>query len=428
MKFKLFNNILLDPQVMGAAGGMPPVQVASPLPPNTQVQPAPLGNENTPANPSPEQSNETERSSPETIIAQAPVEAGTENLMDAFRAAADKGYTNNPPTPKVAAEPEGVSKTAEQQDKSKLPEAAKETPPPQTTPLPKITLDSGKPKARDYSDLPPEAQDMFRNMSNKAYDTLKPIYLEHKKGMEVLKAKDLEIETLKKAAPASNSLPANYLEHEAAYTLTPDFQKAEAQAQQLTTEYNHWSTQLEKAKRGEKWVPLVTNARGEIVQGAEQPFHPRAEEIIRERMMEARQLYNSNEQFIGNMAATHKVKVQQGVAQLKQIEDEFFPFYKDYQNSPDKSIIEQSIKGLPEAFQNSPMAILLGKAYATCVRLHTSLQEATQGNPAQIAASVAEDQKKAGPTGASINGAPAATPKADEDLMGKFAQLTGKTF
>lgn len=414
------NTLLLDPApaLMAASGGMPPMAVSAPLPPNTQVQ----------TTPSVEQTNETDRPSLESQIAQAPVEAGTENLMEAFTQAAGKGFTNPPPTTakpegakvssdaeaKVAESPEGVQKTEEKPNTPVVPST-----------LPKISLE-GKalPKARDYSDLPPEAQDMFRNMSNKAYETLKPIYLQHKQGMEVLKAKDLEIAALKTAAPQSISLPQSYLEHADAYTLTPDFQKAESQAQQLTTEYQHWATQLERIKRGEKWRALVTNAKGEVVQTEEQPFSPRAEEIVRQQMMSAHQLYNQNEQFIGSMAATHKAKVQQGQQMLKEIDETYFPFYKDWQNSPDKGIIEQSMKGLPEVYQQHPMALLLGKAYAALVRLHTSLQEATAGNPQAIAQSVVEDQKKAGPTGASINGAPAATPKADEDLMSKFNAMT----
>lgn len=126
----------------------------------------------------------------------------------------------------------------------------------QLFPQAKAATQNGKAsKGRDYTGLTPDEVEVFKSMSNTAYDRLRPLFDRHKSGDFVSKA---EYESAIKKAQAAQ----RYEDHEEGYTLSNTYREVAKQrdeAQQLIT---FAEEQLKSARAGEKFSWFNRDASG----------------------------------------------------------------------------------------------------------------------------------------------------------------------
>lgn len=270
----------------------------------------------------------------------------------------------------------------------------------------KPTLDAnGKPlvtaqattqvNGRDYTDIPVEHQELFKKMSNDAYNLLKPLYIESKKQSDIVKTKDTEIAELKK-----NRIPDSYHEHEAGYILHPEYIQLATNQKNLQSFASHWEQQLVNIREGKPWNEIVQDkVTGQYVLGPDITAIPQHEaHVIRNLTHVQGQLQGMSEK-VTNFSNGFKGRVTEATQQVREAEKQFFGAYEDPEN-PAKDIIKHAYEQIPAVYRNSPLAPLLAKAITACVQQKAIITELTnKASQATTVATVkAADEKAAGPT------------------------------
>ncbi len=276
----------------------------------------------------------------------------------------------------------------------------------------------------EYAGLNDDEIKIFKSMSNEAKKFLRPVYDEHK--VQAGKIKDLESK-LATAPKLVDGVPLNYMEHQEAYTLTPQYKAAIRQHQLATFENEHWVSQLEAIEAGKPVKPILYNSdTGKYSYGAELQPTPSTKAAIIQQMNSTQQWQSQVAQQANQVAASHQVRYQEAVQFVKKVEDDFFPFFAkdDHEYVP---VIKQVIETLPEVYRNHPLASIVAKSYAVVTELQKQLNDAnvklgqsTSGGPS--------DASKAGPTGQQTNSAvsaPVSTEPSDEEVRKMFKGLVG---
>ena len=169
--------------------------------PEQEITPAEVTTEVTPS-PSP-----TPEASPESKIDIS----GIEKILGPVSSGDTKKEDSSKETPKSDTIEVDLQKSTKEEVKTEEQKSPEEPP---TQPG-----EVGRP-GRDYSGLSEREVQMFKGMTRTAFETLKPIYLEHKQLKDEIKTRDTRIKALE---DSKETLPSSWYEHENAYVLSPEF-------------------------------------------------------------------------------------------------------------------------------------------------------------------------------------------------------------
>ena len=123
------------------------------------------------------------------------------------------------------------------------------------TPGTQQTASSPAQKGRDYTGLSADEVEMFKNMNNKAYESLRPLYDRYRKGEFVSKS---DHEAAVKAAQTSQ----RYEDHEEGYTLSSSYRETTKQLGETQQLIAFAEDQLKSARAGEKFSWFNRDEKG----------------------------------------------------------------------------------------------------------------------------------------------------------------------
>lgn len=307
----------------------------------------------------------------------APTKSYEEKLHDFMHGLSDEDPTEEPAktTAKVE-EPEPAKAPAQQQQaKSAAPVAQ-----------PKVV--------KDYTGLTPDETHMFKNMSNEAYAKIRPIFDQHKKIAE------REEQIKQREESVAKALPKGIFDHEAAYTLSPQYNQLSGTVQKLDFERSYWAKQFAAVELGNDYKPLMIDAKGNYVEGKPVKASPEAKAEIMNNMTLATQLHTQHNQQLQAVQQQFTQRRVELVNGIKAYEQKLFG-YLDTPDNPYKPVIQEVLNYIPEEFRDHPLASMLAKAMVT-IRAQNDVNTklAKQATVKQVAAA---DSRKAGPTLARSN-------------------------
>ena len=280
-------------------------------------------------------------------------------------------------------------------DKVKEPE--KPVTPVVTPPAPAPT----EPAKRDYSDLPPEVQPLFKSMSNDAFNKLKPIYL------NAQKLEQAKVEAERRIAELSaNRLPENYYENDRAFVLTPEFTQAAQAAQRASAIKQHWNDQLVRIRTGEDIQNLTVNEKGEMQVSGPIKVTPQIEAQVLSLLSQAQTAEAQHSAVLEQLAAQHKTKHTEAKSWLAQYEKESFSHFDDPKNEIARKMAEDTVRQFHSAYRSNPLALPLAKAMVSLTGLANMVRALQQQAAAPKAAATTvngkpvsqADVRAAGPT------------------------------
>lgn len=217
---------------------------------------------------------------------------------------------------------------------------------------------------RDYSGLSQEETSWFKNMGGRAFDALKPVYLEYKK----LKG---EIDTLR--ANSAEATKNSFFEHENAYQVMPDYQQFSANLAQLDAEASHWTKQLAAIEAGENWTPIVLDAKGNPVLGEEQPPSAQAKAVVLNALTQAHILKTDVSNKMGEVRNNFSSNHKNFISKLADIEKKIF-------EGADPAVLDKAMATklpiFPAHMHGNPIVRSLAKSLAVIDGLVAMLNEA----------------------------------------------------
>ncbi len=277
----------------------------------------------------------------------------------------------------------------------------------------------------EYAGLNDDEVRIFKAMSNDAKKMLRPIYDEHKTQKATIKDLESKLATAPKLV---DGVPLNYMEHQEAYTLTPNYKAAIKQHQLAAFENEHWGKQLANIEAGKPAKTLSYNPdTGKYSYGEDLAPTPETKAAIIGQMNSTQQWKMSVAQQANQIAANHGAEYQKAVQFAKKVEDDFFPFFAkdDHEYVP---LIKQVVGSLPEVYRNHPLATIIGKSYAVVTELQKQLNDANAKLASGGNGSQPSDAAKAGPNSQQTNSAVAAPVRSgeptDDELDKMFTNLT----
>lgn len=244
---------------------------------------------------------------------------------------------------------------------------------------------TGKPAARDYSGLEPEEIKIFKNMSNEAYEKLRPIYLEHKQN----KNNPPQQQT------TTEQLPPSYYNNPEGYKLSPTYQQKAYLKDLADKVKRHWVTQTAKIRRGERFQDLYLDNNNRLVtsepKDATAEDEARAYELLTEAQMQHAKYSKEHDDYVSSFS--HKVKADFGA--IEETAKKYFPGFDD-PNHPTAAIQKNVIDNLPESMKDHPLATLVKYAAGTITLLNQKLAMLEKQNG--IKQDIQQEQAKAPPS------------------------------
>lgn len=208
-----------------------------------------------------------------------------------------------------------------------------------------------KKEGRDFSDIAEEDKPLFQNMSNDAFNKLKPIYLEHK----TLKG---EVESLKTAKPKDIIYG-----HPKAYILTPEYEKHTRNAELSDRVLKHWQLQLAKIRRGEAWKDLDLNEKGQFLISEDKEATAESEAEVLQYLHDAQEQAFKFKKNLSTFVESYGNDYNEDLKIIQAAEEKYFPGYKD-EKHPTNAVQKAVIAALPISFRSSPLASLLAMTAA----------------------------------------------------------------
>jgi len=218
--------------------------------------------------------------------------------------------------------------------------------------------DSIHPKqARDYSDIEEADRELFKNMNNKAFATLKPVYLEHKK----LKQEKQELEG-KLTEAQKGGLPPNYFEHPDAYIFDSEYKNAANLQTTASSLVSHWEKQLEAIEQGKEWQAVSLDEKtGNFVLSEPRPSDAHSRVSVMRMYNQAMQYENQYRQQTESIRNNFTVRSKEISKAIQQVEKDWFPEFAD--DKATLSILAKDIESkLPSFVQNSPLKNIVARS------------------------------------------------------------------
>ena len=122
-----------------------------------------------------------------------------------------------------------------------------------------------------------------------------------------------------------------YLQHEQAYTLTPEYQELTTKQRYAEAEANAWRQQLLNVRAGKPFRPLtgIDSKTGQFVYGAEQPANENAEIELNQNMLMASQAAQQFNSQLGNYPGQYKQKLGNDLAAIQNEQSARFSWVAD---------------------------------------------------------------------------------------------------
>lgn len=236
---------------------------------------------------------------------------------------------------------------------------------------------------RDVSDLPEEDRPLFERMSNDAFNKLKPMYKEYGtlKAEKEANAKKLQenealIAQLKQGL---QPVPDNYYEHENAYVLTPEFNKASSELSMAEAVRNHWQSQLERVMSGEKtFTTLMRDQQGTIRVSQPMQVDAATDATLRNNLAFAFEQVGNRKAALDSVAQSFQVKAKEASSWLGQWEKGTFPIFDKPEG---KELVEQAkdlVLKFPPAYRSNPLVHAFAKSLVLNNRFIAMLQSKQQ--------------------------------------------------
>lgn len=226
---------------------------------------------------------------------------------------------------------------------------------------------------RDFTGIAPELVPHFKRMGNDAFNALKPLFLAKD---EEIKKRDIEISNLKQGKVI---VPDSYYEHERAFTLTPEYERAALAANEAQVVYNHWMQQLNDVRQGSKTFKTLTrDANGNLAYGKDMPADAAAEVNLLSLFQSS---HNQLMTYNGKLAAVqegYKGNYNQAKQWVEGMNSNTFTAFKDEKSVLSVAAKEYVEKTLPAVFRTNPLAPLLAKSLVTTNEMYKMLLSAKQ--------------------------------------------------
>lgn len=254
---------------------------------------------------------------------------------------------------------------------------------------------------RDYSGLTAEEVKVFKKLPNEAFNLLKPVLLEHKKLKE---------------APATKT--DGFYDSEEAVVITPAYKAAASGVAKAEAVSQFWRQQFILARAGKDYKDLTNDDKGNLVIGETKSASPEAEAEILANIQHAAEQESRFRARLEGIAAEHKNTISQRRAQLSQVEEKFFPMYKEPSGNSAKLLegIGRDLQKLGVA-ETNPAYRLLQKSAALNFEYQAIIKHLKSG------ASLQQKQAASGPTESHITGAATSTGKSKTVTMADFEAL-----
>jgi len=334
-------------------------------------------------------------------------ETAPDNLVDFsnFLEVKDAGIPTE--KPKTPVEQKETTKVDESQTQQRTPSKETQTQQQQRT----------QPQARDYSDLDADIAPLFKNMSNDAFNKIKPIVIEHKRIKTELAAKDAEIVELKKGG-----LPPSYHDNPNGFVLDPAYLAADSQVATAETILNHWERQAEAIRQGAAEIDVLgTNEQGQLVIKGKAKADKNVEGQVGQIIAGARNQLVKVAATAETLKTNFATRYQAAQRWLSDYEGRAYQVFNTEQGKQFIPQVEAILKEFPVEYRNHPLARMAAKGLMTNNHLATLLiqmqqkmgngngvvqqqqtQTAVNKNGKQTAQ---EQQRRAGPTTADTGAA-----------------------
>ena len=213
---------------------------------------------------------------------------------------------------------------------------------------------NGKPKdkvdPRDYSIFNQADVPALKQMSNKAFDVHKKLFLELKE----LKAKPPENKT---------GLPDSYYENPRAFMLSPEYDKLVTNVTFADQVATHWKKQEINIRKTGKFEDMTQDAQGNIV--IHEPKDATVDDEIRVNKYAdwSRDQHNKLQSQLEDTTKNFKKRHEDDVGVIQKAEAQYFPDY-DKTDHPTQPLQKAIIEALPASFRSNPVTKLLAKTGA----------------------------------------------------------------
>lgn len=278
-------------------------------------------------------------------------------------------------TPNVQETPVSTEETTEKEDTSLFDaflQTKGEEPKQEEKPTVQPVVKQEAQQARDYSDLDEEDVQIFKNMSNKAFNKMKPVYKEYKTLKQTLAQKDKELADLK---AKSSEVPPSIYQHEEGYVLDPGFRQAYSNLNTAKAVAQHWENQLNNIRQGAKEIDnLVFNQQTKQfeIAGKVQADVNSETEVLRQ-VTRAQTYVMQQEQQVQNAIAFHKQNYSGSANAVAEMQKNFFGKLETDQYKP---VIQQQLEMIPAIYRNHPVAQLAARSLVMNALLANLLKSA----------------------------------------------------
>lgn len=217
---------------------------------------------------------------------------------------------------------------------------------------------------------------LYRKMAKETQEHVVAELRRNRKELETVRA---ELDNTKKSVQAG--LPNSWYEHENAYTLLPDYQKAAGEIDTLQNYSNYYRQQLIAIKAGDKWTDLVMGNDGKITSVERDPG-PEADVNVSDKIRMLQNAIGQKEAGLNQLAGTFKAQARGLQSKMTEIEDHFFPQFKDreaFKTSESSKFVDAHFAAIGQG--NNPVLGFVKRLYATFIELyndHESLKKETE--------------------------------------------------
>lgn len=269
-----------------------------------------------------------------------------------------------------------------------------------------------KPKTRVFENLEADEVELFERMSNKAYEKLYPLYLEHKKlkpnhevAVRELQAAKEQLEQVK------GKVPPSLFNHPKGYMLSQKYESLNNDASVAQYIKQHWETQLAKHRKGEKWTNLDIE-NGKIKLTPDQEPTTESEIAVLQNTQFALQQLTGIQHQLETHVTEFSSSFKRDADFIREAEAKFFPGFEK-PDHPTARIQKEILTSLPLSYQEHPLASMLAKTTAHLVLVQQEREAAKK--EAEAARGVRRDAQN--PTASQFQGG-----------GGKPAPMNGVTF
>lgn len=237
----------------------------------------------------------------------------------------------------------------------------------------KVVAQQKQVQQRDYSGLADDEAALFKNMSNDAYNKLRPIHDEYKKikpELETVKAK------LADAEKGIVKLPDNYYEHEHGFLLSPEFGRASETINKAGAVLQHWKNQLTKVRSGnaETFTRLgIDRETGEFFETAPQPITKETEELVNSFVDGAQAQLAKQQVKLQTLIEGHGAKAKEAKDWIGNFESSTFKIIDN--NVELQNMVKDTISKFPAAYRSNPMAAAFAKSLVLNAKLGQFLSQ-----------------------------------------------------